>query len=413
MRILYTKSFVGVRTLGLIILIGSGFSAFGQGKGHGGDKGDKGNHGQSAERGEGRHQNGDRQAQRQERGQQENEGRNKHDNRPDNNRIQRQPEDRNEPGRGNGNWKQKDRRDERPVYPVYPPQQQSPPGWSNVWRNNYGQQRSSEVHARNAERKALGNQARTLGGYYPQDRNNYDSHNAYNQPYAYDQRYSYDPRNTYQQRDSVRSNILRSVIGLVLGNNTGSRYYAQPYNDSSYGVPYNPAYNGGYYIPSSQNQGYREPYYNNYQTNTYPYASTYGGNQLYSNGGASQVVVPLLTSLLGSRGGFFGRLVGQLLASGYNQGYQDARYAQANGYGGRNYQDPYAYENTYSEPDYAYQNIGYDPYSSLAENRRYMSEGYELGYRDALNTRNQSFAFNNVGGGDLISLLLGSVLRVN
>ena len=82
-------------------------------------------------------------------------------------------------------------------------------------------------------------------------------------------------------------------------------------------------------------------------------------------------------------------------------------------YNNQYYQDPYAYESAYSDRGYSYQDIGYDPYSSLDQNRQYLSEGYQLGYRDALNSRNQPLALNNVGGGDLISLLLGNVLRVN
>lgn len=423
MRSTYTRSFVTVWTLGLIILIGAGLSAFGQGKGHGGGKSDKGDRSRSEERGGGRvhadnpgqQKRQDRQEPRQARGNQGNEGRNKHDNRPDTVIIQQQPQYRVERGQGNGKWKQRDERRQPNVYPVYPPQQ-IPPAWSNVGPDNYGQQRSSEVHARNAERKALKDQARMSGNYYGRDYRQNGSN--YYSPNTNMQRYSYDPRNTYQQRDSLRGNILRSVIGMVLENNMGSQYNAPQYNDyNSYGIPYNPAYNGGgYYSPNAQYQDYGRatPYYNNSQTNAYPYSSTYGGGSpLYSNGGASQIVVPLLANLLGSRGGFVGRLVSQLLASGYNQGYQDAQYARLNGYGNQYYQDPYAHQAAYTQPAYAYNDIGYDPYSSLAENRQYLSEGYELGYHDALNTRNQSGIFGNSSGGDLISALLGSILQSN
>ena len=428
MRTIHTRSFLTVWMLGLIIIIGVGSSAFGQGRGHGGDKGDKGdkaNRGQSGERGEGR-QHADnpgqqkrqdrqeqRQEQRQDRGDQGNQDRNKHDNRPNPVIIEQQPDYRVERGQGNGKWKQKDHRDERNVYPVYP-QQQNVPQWNNALPYNYGQQRSAEVHARNAERKALREQSRMYGGYYndrvySEDRNNYDPR------YSYNQGYSYDPRNTYQQRDSLRSNILRSVIGMVLGNNNASQYATPQYNNYSYGVPYNPAYNGGgYYDPYSQYQGYNTtPYYNGYQQIAYPYSSNYGISPGFSNGVGSQIVLPLLTNLLASRGGFIGRLASQLLASGYNQGYTDAQYARSNGYNNQYYQDPYAYESAYSDRGYSYQDIGYDPYSSLDQNRQYLSEGYQLGYRDALNSRNQPLALNNVGGGDLISLLLGNVLRVN
>ena len=52
----------------------------------------------------------------------------------------------------------------------------------------------------------------------------------------------------------------------------------------------------------------------------------------------------------------------------------------------------------------------YDPYSSsLGDCRRYLSEGYELGYEDGLRGQDE---FDIAGNGDvdLVSLLVGSAL---
>jgi len=94
-------------------------------------------------------------------------------------------------------------------------------------------------------------------------------------------------------------------------------------------------------------------------------------------------------------------MISQLLAVGYDNGYQEGLYAQSNGYGDQYYSDPYGYQNT-----------SYDPYSySVGENRRCLSEGYKLGYQDAMNRNNRYDPYSGGGNTDLVSLLIGSVLN--
>ena len=98
-------------------------------------------------------------------------------------------------------------------------------------------------------------------------------------------------------------------------------------------------------------------------------------------------------------GGFASQLIGNFLAQGYDQGFLAGRDARRNRIDDNNYNDPYAYEGGL-----------YDPYSAtLGENRRTLSEGYELGYRDALSGRND-YDPQSEGNVDLVSLLLNNVL---
>ncbi|MEP6788498.1 MAG: hypothetical protein ABJB40_08705, partial [Acidobacteriota bacterium] len=75
--------------------------------------------------------------------------------------------------------------------------------------------------------------------------------------------------------------------------------------------------------------------------------------------------------------------------------------ARQSGYGDRYYNDPY------DSPQ-----SGYIPYSStIGENRQLLSDGYGLGFQDALNNRNQ-YQPRSAGNTDLVSLLLSNVLRL-
>ena len=311
---------------------------------------------------------------------------------PDYNKIQRQPDYRigNVPKNDRERQRQRQGGDDRSVV-----ERKASPSWSNAWPNNYGYQRSNEAHARNAERKALKDRARTSDRYY--DSRDY-------------RQYGYN----YDQRDASRDSILRSVISRVLASDSGAYNYVPQYDGYNYGIPYQPVYyGGGYYDQYPQYQSYSgtSPYYYDSQPYGYAYSQNYG-DPYYSNGYTSNPGIFNLSNSF-SGGGFIGRLFSKLLALGYNQGYNDAQYARSNGYGDQYYQDPYVYQDSYGYQDDSYQNAGYDRYSCLAENRRYMSEGYELGYRDALNSRNQYDGYNNSGSGDLVSLLLGNILRIN
>jgi len=299
----------------------------------------------------------------------------------------------------------KKQRDKQNAFPA--PGLLGPPIQSRAWPNNYGYERSTEVHLRNAERKALKDQEKAMRAY---SRNNY---------------YYYPPvRVDVRPTDSWRDNVLRTVVANVLtANTTGSYYYLPQYTPTysyapSYGY-YPQSYDYGTYYGSYEPYQYYQPYqetvtyYNFYDPYDYSYTSysPYSYDYSYSPDvfGAG-IGLPVIgdTSPIG---GFVGRLFSQLLAFGYNQGYRDALYTQSQRQRVRYFNDPYdpyAYvpDNTVE----VYEDVGYDPYSCLGENRRYLSEGYELGYRDALyGTTNYDPYYDN-GNVDLVSALIGSSL---
>src|SRR5215510_9526932 len=109
------------------------------------------------------------------------------------------------------------------------------PTWSRAWPNNYGYQRSTEVHLRNAERKAIHDQEKLLRAEARRDGRRFDDR-------AY-RRSVYD----YERREAWRDNILRNVISNVFVNNYDNSYYyynppVQYVSYYDYGVPYNPYY---------------------------------------------------------------------------------------------------------------------------------------------------------------------------
>src|SRR5690606_38570410 len=123
------------------------------------------------------------------------------------------------------------------------------------------------------------------------------------------------------------------------------------------GAVYDPyGYQDGY--------GYQDPY---------AYDAGYGMpySNAYSNGSILGPVMVSVTDQLTN--GYVSDLLGQAVAAGYQQGVRDGQLAMSYGYADQGYYDPYAYNG-----------VVYDTYSSsMAERRRWMSEGYEMGYRDA------------------------------
>jgi hypothetical protein len=90
-----------------------------------------------------------------------------------------------------------------------------------------------------------------------------------------------------------------------------------------------------------------------------------------------------------------------LLAIGYEQGYHEGLAARRLKERDRVFYDPYSYDN-----------ISFDPYSvSLGDNRRCLSQGYELGYDDAINRIGAYDRFEE-GEVDLVSLLIGTVSQL-
>lgn len=220
--------------------------------------------------------------------------------------------------------------------------------------------------------------------------------------------YDYSPNAGYQYgdngyqssgRNSWVEPLIRSVIATFFSNGIGGGYYddyadSQPYNRNDYGY--------------ERQYAYSQPSYNTFgypPTNTYYEPAAYYGYDEYANNGipydASQGALPYNDVRDIYSGGLAGELIQRALGTGYHQGLLEGQLAQQRGWGDRYYSDPYLYEQAI-----------YDPYStSIGDNRRYFSEGYEMGYNDALRQRDE---FDVAGGGgvDLVSLLLGSVLSL-
>ena len=215
--------------------------------------------------------------------------------------------------------------------------------------------------------------------------------------YVYDDDYYYD----YGGDDGFdwKTLLFRSVISAFLANDDNVGYF-DPYPQ------YSSVYDDGYYgyIPQYR---YQPPYYTFGYAPTYAYyePAAYYGYEQYAYEG-----VPYDYIAYGSlpytdmehlySGSVAGELIQRALSTGYSQGYYEALAAREYGY---------ANDDTYYDP-YLYDQTMYDPYSSSIGNcRRYFSEGYELGYADALNGRDE---FDMAGGGDidLVSMLLTSVL---
>ncbi len=266
---------------------------------------------------------------------------------------------------------------------------------SNAWPRNYGQFRSNEVHIRNAERKAWKNEEKALR--YNLRRNRSYDYGYQTDPYYQDNGYF------YQYPQHVRANVLRNLIASVLGSNSGdsNNYFSQA-QPVYYGDPYYPVnYGNNYYNAYPQYQSYAAtPYYYSYQPYGSAYDSQYYGDPYYSDNYYNDVSFSNYSNAAYG-GGFVQQLFSKLLALGYDRGYNEGLNARRAGYGDRYYSDPYAYGDS-----------NYVSYSnSLGENRRCLSDGYELGYNDALYNQRGSDPYQNDTNVDLVSLLIGSVFQ--
>jgi hypothetical protein len=340
------------------------------------------------------------------------------------------------PGQGRGRVKREER-----IYSA-PPQRQIPwaPGWVPP-----GQIRSAEAHQRNAIRKALKEQEKLFGlperyakPYYApyNQRPGYEYRDyRYSEPYAYAPAYQYVPPvyiesysyrgggyllnsplflpNAYvyaplstsyyypdyysyaspyygydDGRFDWKSILVRALIGFVLGNVNDDYYGPQPY--SPY-YAYYPAYNdyGGY------------PLYSSYYPASYSTRTAYV-QPIYDYAGYPTPLFDVLPydALFGpSYGGYSTDIYREILAQGYEQGFQAGWYAREN-----RLREEYVNSLYRREDDY------YDPYSyTIGENRRCFSAGYSLGYQDALYGRQDYFSEYG-GNTDLVSLLLSNVI---
>lgn len=328
-------------------------------------------------------------------------------------------------------------------------QRQAPPFTGN-WPDNFGQQRRAYVQNRNAERREArsyrnqwsdrdfsrrdGRRVRLDRGsqqfwspgvmwqqaytqtYVPnyRPRTFYESYvypqaqaYPYSYPRTYNNGYVYStPNARYRSYDSVYpgpyyayddydrpsgTDILRSVIFAVLGG-------GMPIQDEyAYSVGgYEPIYGGGY-SPAYAGYGDTGYYPATYASTDLSYYDPYFHEDPYY-----AKVLPIQHFVSDAPGGgLFRQMFTQLLAIGYDQGYQDGLHARQIAERDRTFYDPYAYDNAV-----------YDPYSvSLGDNRRCLSQGYELGYEDAINNELAYDQFNN-GEVDLVSVLIGAVSQL-
>jgi hypothetical protein len=295
-----------------------------------------------------------------------------------------------------------------------------PRQYGAVWPRNYGQLRREQVHQRNAERWRERDQYRNSlsgtrvfergGSYAPSLSENEVYPNTYSRGYFYNDNYLQQSRQRYYTdrvdgyyggdyaepyyADSDYSrpraeDIFRSVIFAVL--NGGFTNQGQDYYDSSstpYYEPYSSAYLG------YEGSGYAPAY--SYATDPAYYDPYFYEDPQYSE------VLPMQYFLGDEPGsGLFKQMFTHLLAIGYEQGYQEGLAARRLRERDRIFYDPYSYDN-----------VSFDPYSvSLGGNRRCLSEGYELGYDDAINQIGGYEQFDE-GGVDLVSLLIGTVSQL-
>ncbi len=243
-----------------------------------------------------------------------------------------------------------------------------------------------------ARRKAEKNPRKAWGDRHYDNERFYDNDRYYSRD-----RYSnYDPiyRSVYysystNRWEDWRDGLLRSVIGSVFNQDGGYDTYQSYAPQSGYRQVYQPSYYGG-------------QDYSPYVDDRYQYSTAYADNPYYSDD-----VVNNLGFGGSDFGGIVSRIFTELLAVGYNDGIEAGRYARSLGYrDDQNYYDPYD-PNVYS--DVSFDNVDYNPYSCRAENRRYLSEGYELGYQDGLRDADGRSGLDG-GAVDLVSMLLGNVL---
>jgi len=189
------------------------------------------------------------------------------------------------------------------------------------------------------------------------------------------------------------------VIGTFFSTGIGGGYYDdynydQAYYGDNYG--YEPQYS--YAQPTYYTFGY-PPTYTYYEPASYYGYDQYAYNELPYDAFGGALPYSDIRDLYS--GGIAGELIQRALGTGYYQGLLEGQAARKRGWGDRYYSDPYLYEQAI-----------YDPYStSIGDCRRYFSEGYEMGYDDALRGRDE-FDLADGGDVDLVSLLLSNVMSL-
>ncbi len=271
----------------------------------------------------------------------------------------------------------------------------------NAWVNNYPyQQRYRDNRTYGPSYPDYRSYRQTYPQQYYQGQGFYEPQyrqNDYSQVYTPYGGNVYDDYNGYSNGGSNWAQpLIRSVIAAFFSNGVSNSYsddYDQPY------------YAGDNYGYASQHQ-YSQPRYHTFgyaPTSAYYEPAAYYGHDQYTYNDLPYDrfagALPYNDVQDIYSGGIAGELIQRELGTGYYQGLLEGQQARKRGWGDRYYSDPYVYEQAI-----------YDPYStSIGDSRRHFSEGYEMGYEDALSGRDD---FDLAGGGevDLVSLLLGNVL---
>ncbi len=240
---------------------------------------------------------------------------------------------------------------------------------------------------------------------YQKDQQRYarNTYGSYSAPvYGYDNNY-YADQSGYDRGSSWKGQILPMLIANMFGG--GSDTYNTGFPQDRYARTNLDPYNYQYRQPAYAREYNYGPSYDSSYNNNYGYNDPYAYNQQgFDTGGvlSSLPIAEIIAQYTGENE-FVSGLIGTFLSQGYDQGLIAGQDAREYGYTEAQYNDPYTY-----------QNGAYDPYSvSIGENRRYLSEGYEQGYRDGMRDAyagNQNYDQGNSGGSDLIGVLLNSVL---
>lgn len=254
---------------------------------------------------------------------------------------------------------------------------------------------SADKQFRKQQKRAFKDQLRAQRMY----ERRYANQNRYRPMTSYYGHGSYDNSNPYYDNYDSGGGWKQQLLQVVIGRVVDKRR-------SSYGDDY-PYYNDRQqYYPSfdrSVNYGYaqRPTYISNYdyQPDYYDEGPMFGDSSVGGDLFNSLPIAELIEQFAGGND-FVSQMFSGLLSQGFDEGYLAGQYARENGYGDVSYRDPYAAENGIC-----------DPYSaSIGDNRQILSEGYGLGYEQALGG-NSDYDPMEQSEPDLIGLLLNGVLR--
>lgn len=286
-----------------------------------------------------------------------------------------------------GNSRQRGRSDRRVIY--VSPQRDV---WSQVLNRRNDFARDQQRYAR--EQRKYQKEQQKAARRYDRDQRRYYNNQVYNQNYYGGSQPVYQYNNGYDGGGSDwKGLILRNIISNVLGGgggfDLGSIIPSQRYTQAA-------PYNYGYSQPSYQAYSPAPVNYDYYDQGYYgqPDSNSLSGGDLLG----SLPIAEIIQQYTGDNE-FISSIVGGLLSQGYDQGYLAGQTARQYDYDDASYNDPYAYSDGSCDLHSA----------TLADNRRYLSQGYELGYQDALNGQ-AGYNPQTEGNVDLVGALLNNVL---